>query len=216
MTYNPEKAISSLHAENLRTHNLIHLGNKGFNLVVLTRDRMPVPPAFIIYHRCSAATGRSVSSSGRETNTCGGCGLRSSLEQLTGLVFIAPDRPLLLSVRSGAAISMPGIMSTIHNVGANEEMVEEFVTLHPEKIFASDNFRRFQQSWGMAHGMEREDFQELMNTHKLQHHVHYKRDFSPGRCGSWRSTISRRSRAGVRHARGSLVAAGWRGRHGVR
>ena len=73
----------------------------------------------------------------------------------------------MLSVRSGAAISMPGIMSTIHNVGANAELVEEFVANHPKaKYFAWDNFRRFQQSWGMANGMEREDFQELMNAHK--------------------------------------------------
>lgn len=181
MTYNPEKAISSLHAENLRTHNLIHLGNKGFNLVVLTRDRMPVPPAFIItteVFRCYRAIRKFERA--RDEYMRRVRSAVTSLEQLTGLVFGSPDRPLLLSVRSGAAISMPGIMSTIHNVGANEEMVEEFVTLHPQKkYFAWDNFRRFQQSWGMAHGMEREDFQELMNTHKLQHDVHYKRDFSP-------------------------------------
>lgn len=48
MTYNPEKTISSLYNENLRTHNLIHLGNKGFNLMILAGDGKPVPPAFII------------------------------------------------------------------------------------------------------------------------------------------------------------------------
>jgi len=181
MTYNPEKAISSLHAENLRTHNLIHLGNKGFNLVVLTRDRMPVPPAFIItteVFRCYRAIRKFERARDEYMRR-----LRAAvtgLEQLTGLVFGSPERPLLLSVRSGSAISMPGIMSTIHNVGGNEEMVEEYVTLHPNsKYFAWDNFRRFLQSWGMAHGMEREDFQELMNAHKRQHRVHYKRDFSP-------------------------------------
>jgi pyruvate, orthophosphate dikinase len=181
MTYNPEKSISSLHAENLRTHNLIHLGNKGFNLVVLTRDKMPVPPAFIItteVFRCYRAIRkfeRARDEYMRRVRVA-----VTSIEQLTGLIFGSPERPLLLSVRSGSAISMPGIMSTIHNVGANEEMVEEYVTNHPHsKYFAWDNFRRFLQSWGMANGMEREDFQGLMNTHKLEHNVHYKRDFSP-------------------------------------
>jgi pyruvate,orthophosphate dikinase len=181
MTYNPEKAISSLHSENLRTHNLIHLGNKGFNLVVLTRDKMPVPPAFIItteVFRCYRAIrkfGRARDEYMRRVRAA-----VTELEQLTGRVFGSPERPLLLSVRSGAAISMPGIMSTIHNVGTNAELVEEFVVNHPKaKYFAWDNFRRFQQSWGMANGMEREDFQELMNAHKQKHAVHYKRDFSP-------------------------------------
>lgn len=181
MTYNPEKAISSLHAENLRTHNLIHLGNKGFNLVVLSRDKMPVPPAFIItteVFRCYRAIRKFERA--RDEYMRRVRAAVTSIEQLTGLVFGSPERPLLLSVRSGAAISMPGIMSTIHNVGANEEMVEEYVAIHPDaKYFAWDNFRRFLQSWGMANGMEREDFQELMNGHKRQHDVHYKRDFSP-------------------------------------
>ena len=181
MTYNPEKTISSLHAENLRTHNLIHLGNKGFNLVVLSRDEMPVPPAFIItteVFRCYQAIRKF--SRARDEYMGRVRASVTGIEQLTGLVFGSPERPLLLSVRSGAAISMPGIMSTIHNVGANAELVEEFVTLYPaKKYFAWDNFRRFLQSWGMAHGMEREDFQELMNAHKREHRVHYKREFSP-------------------------------------
>ena len=180
MTYNPEKAISSLHAENLRTHNLIHLGNKGFNLMVLHRDRLPVPPAFIItteIFRCYRAVRKF--DRARDEYMRRVRAAITGVEQLTGRVFGSSDRPLLLSVRSGSAISMPGIMSTIHNVGANEEMVEEFVAIHPEKqYFAWDNFRRFLQSWGMGNGMEREDFQELMNQHKRRHNVLYKRDFS--------------------------------------
>jgi len=181
MTYNPEKAISSLHDENLRTHNLIHLGNKGFNLMVLSRDKMPVPPAFIItteIFRCYQAVrkfDRARDEFMRRVRSA-----ITGIEQLTGLIFGSPDRPLLLSVRSGSAISMPGIMSTIHNVGANEELVEEYVAIHPEsKYFAWDNFRRFLQSWGMTNDMEREDFQALMNDHKQRHQVLYKKDFSP-------------------------------------
>ncbi len=181
MTYNPEKAISSLHDENMRTHNLIHLGNKGFNLVVLSRDKMPVPPAFIItteIFRCYRAVRKF--DRARDEYMRRVRAAITGVEQLTGRIFGSPDKPLLLSVRSGSAISMPGIMSTIHNVGANEELVEEYVVAHPEsKYFAWDNFRRFLQSWGMSHDMEREDFQGLMNDHKKRHQVLYKKDFSP-------------------------------------
>jgi pyruvate,orthophosphate dikinase len=181
MTYNPGKTISSLHDENLRTHNLIHLGNKGFNLMVLSRDKMPVPPAFIItteVFRCYRAIRKF--DRARDEYMQRVRAAITSIEQLTGLVFGSPEKPLLLSVRSGSAISMPGIMSTIHNVGANEELVEEYVALHPEaKYLAWDNFRRFLQSWGMANDMEREDFQALMNDHKRRHQVLYKKDFSP-------------------------------------
>ncbi|MGI6657021.1 MAG: PEP/pyruvate-binding domain-containing protein [Desulfobulbus sp.] len=181
MTYNPEKAISSLYDENMRTHNLIHLGNKGFNLVLMSGDNLPVPPAFIItteVFRCYPAI--------RKFDRARNEFMRRVREEVTGLelrtgrVFGSPDNPLLLSVRSGAAISMPGIMSTIPNVGTNEEMVEEYATRHPElKYFVWDNYRRFLQSWGMGLGMSREDFQELMNAHKDQYQVQYKREFTP-------------------------------------
>ncbi len=152
MTYNPDKAISSLHDENLRTHNLIHLGNKGFNLMVLYKDAMSVPPAFIItteIFRCYQAVRKF--SRARDEYMRRVRAAITGLERQTGKIFGSPDNPLLLSVRSGSAISMPGIMSTIHNVGTNEELVEEFVAAHPKaKYFAWDNFRRFLQSWGMG------------------------------------------------------------------
>ncbi len=181
MTYNPEKAISALHDENMRTHNLIHLGNKGFNLVILAKDEKPVPPAFIItseIFRCYEAVRKFDRARDEFMQQ-----VRASIteiEQLTDTVFGSPHKPLLLSVRSGSAISMPGMMTTIHNVGTNQELVEEFVAEHPDKkYFVWDNFRRFLQSWGMSHGMDREDFQELMNEHKQKHQIHLKREFTP-------------------------------------
>jgi hypothetical protein len=80
---------------------------------------------------------------------------------------------------------MPGMMSTIHNLGANEEMVEEFAN-HPQgNILAWDNFRRFLQSWGMANGMEREDFQELMDAAKERGESATNGTFPRPRCASW-------------------------------
>ncbi len=181
MTYNPEKTISSLYNENLRTHNLIHLGNKGFNLMVLAGDGKPVPPAFIItteIFRCWQAVkgfNRARDEFMQRVRSA-----ITSIEELTDMQFGSPDRPLLLSVRSGSAISMPGMMSTIHNVGLNEDLVEEFVDLHPDQeYFVWDNYRRFLQSWAMASGMVREEFQELMNEHKQLYAVRLKREFSP-------------------------------------
>lgn len=180
MTYNPKKSISSLFNENLATHNLIHLGNKGFNLMVLAGDGKPVPPAAIItteIFRCWPA----VRKFDRARDEFMGR-VRSSIteiEELTGKVFGSPDRPLLLSVRSGAAVSMPGMMTTIHNVGSNSELVEEFIGNYPEQAyFAWDNYRRFNQSWAMAHGIDREEFQALMNDHKQRYDVSLKRDFT--------------------------------------
>ncbi len=180
MTYNPEKAISALHNENMRTRDLIHLGNKGFNLMVLTHDEKPVPPAFVItteIFRCYEAIRRFNRAKDEFMEQ-----VRTSLgeiEKSTGAEFGSTDRPLLLSVRSGSAISMPGMMTTIHNVGANEELVNEYVKKHPDNAaFAWDNYRRFLQSWGMSNGMNREDFQELMDKHKQLHHVRFKREFT--------------------------------------
>ncbi len=181
MTYNPKKAISSLFNKNPATHNLIHLGNKGFNLMVLADDGKPVPQAAIItteIFRCWPA----VREFDRARDEFMGR-VRSSIteiEELTGKVYGSGDRPLLLSVRSGSAISMPGMMTTIHNVGFNGELVEEFVRKYPEQTyFAWDNYRRFIQSWAMARGVDREEFQTLMNEHKLRYNVRLKRDFSP-------------------------------------
>jgi len=180
MTYNPEKTISSLHDENLRTHNLIHLGNKGFNLMVLSSDGKPVPPAFVItteIFRCWPAV-RSLGRARDEfmqrvRNAING------LEKLTGMMFGSPSNPLLLSVRSGSAMSMPGMMSTIHNVGLNEDLIKEYVEETGRGYFAWDNFRRFLQSWAMAQGVDREEFQELMNGHKQKYNVYLKREFTP-------------------------------------
>ena len=103
----------------------------------------------------------------------------NELEKLTGMAFGVPEKPLLLSVRSGSAMSMPGMMSTIHNVGLNEELVNEYVQETGRGYFAWDNYRRFLQSWAMARGLDREEFQELMNAHKQRYNVYLKREFSP-------------------------------------
>lgn len=180
MTYNPEKAISSLYNVNPYTNNLIHLGNKGFNLLNLVNQNKPVPAAFVItteVFRCREVVFGF--SKAREEFMRRVRIYLTELEERTGKVYGSPDRTLLLSVRSGGAISMPGMMATIHNVGFNKELIEEHVREHGNAYLCWDNYRRFVQSWAMVSGMQREDFQELMDEAKARHNVNLKREFSP-------------------------------------
>ena len=180
MTYNPNRAISSLSAPNPYTHDLIHLGNKGFNLVTLCDEKKRVPPAFIItteIFRCREAV-YGFDKARDEFMQRVRLAL-TELEKETGRVFAAPDNPLLLSVRSGAAVSMPGMMATMVNVGTNEELIEEGAREHGNSYLAWDNYRRFLQSWAMTSGMQRDEFQALMDVAKKKHKVSMKGHFSP-------------------------------------
>ncbi|MGW8287712.1 MAG: PEP/pyruvate-binding domain-containing protein [Desulfobulbales bacterium] len=180
MTYNPENVISFLHNSNPKTRNLILLGNKGLNLTQLASANKPVPPGFIItteIFRCWTVINkfpRARDEFMRQIRRA-----LSELEDVTGRQYGYPQNPLLLSVRSGASISMPGMMATIHNVGLNQDIVEKFARSSGKEYLAWDNYRRFLQSWGMAEGMKREQFQMLMNNAKTHHKVKFKKDFSP-------------------------------------
>ncbi len=180
MTYNPEKAISSLYNVNPYTNNLIHLGNKGYNLLNLVNDKKPVPAAFVItteVFRCRDVVFGF--SRAREEFMRRVRASLTEIEERTGKFYGSPHKTLLLSVRSGGAISMPGMMATIHNVGFNEELIEEHVKEHGNGYLCWDNYRRFVQSWAMISGMQREDFQALMDKAKDRHGVKLKREFSP-------------------------------------
>jgi pyruvate, orthophosphate dikinase len=180
MTYNPDRVISFLHHKNPRSNNLILLGNKGYNLTMLADDGKAVPPGFIItteVFRCWPVVKgfykawHEFMEQVREALT--------QLEEQVGRQYGNPENPLLLSIRSGAAVSMPGMMATIHNVGLNEEIVEEFAQATGQEYLAWDNYRRFLQSWGMTKGLDREVFQSRMNAAKARHRVKVKRQFTP-------------------------------------
>jgi pyruvate,orthophosphate dikinase len=180
MTYNPENVISFLHNSNPQTRNLIQLGNKGFNLTQLASENKPVPPGFIItteIFRCWPVVKKFQKARDEFMRQ-----VRQSLSELetaSPKQYGYPQNPLLLSVRSGASISMPGMMATIHNVGLNHDIVEKFAQATGKEYLAWDNYRRFLQSWGMAEGMKREQFQVLMNSAKTLHNVKVKKEFTP-------------------------------------
>ncbi|HYB19284.1 MAG TPA: PEP/pyruvate-binding domain-containing protein, partial [Thermodesulfobacteriota bacterium] len=179
MTYDAKKVTCIIHHPNSLTNDLIHLGNKGHNLVVLASEGVPVPPGFIVtteVFRCLRIIEKYKHARDHFERE-----IRAGIQQIekaTGNEFGSTRRPQLLAVRSGATISMPGMMSTLLNVGINEEIVESMARSTREIWFAWDNYRRFLQSWGMSFGMHREIFSEIMRKYKAKYHVDKKRQFT--------------------------------------
>ncbi len=179
MTYDPARAVCSLYEPNRLTSDLIHLGNKGFNLYLLAQLDLPVPPGFIVtteVFRCWRVIKRyprTYEDFLRHIREA-----LKKIEKSTGRRFGSRENPLFLSVRSGAAISMPGMMATVLNVGGNPETIEGLARKTGNEWFAWDTYRRFVQSWGMAHGLERDIFNRLMREHKSFYGVKKKREFT--------------------------------------
>ncbi|MBF0193144.1 MAG: phosphoenolpyruvate synthase [Magnetococcales bacterium] len=181
MTYDPARLFCSLYKPDHRVRNLIHLGNKGFNLVELEEKGLKVPAGVVLtteFFRCRPVI-REYPPASRDFMAR----LRKQvtlIEDQTGLVFGSEDKPLLLSVRSGALISMPGMMQTIHNVGLNEKIVEGLVRESGNGFFAWDNYRRFIQSWCMTFEVDRGIFTDLMHSAKRRYGVKKKHELSEG------------------------------------
>ncbi len=122
------------------------LGGKGANLAEMTNLGMPVPPGFTI----STDACRAYLSEGRlpravkvETTIA-----MREVEEAVGRNFGDPHEPLLVSVRSGAKFSMPGMMETVLNVGLNDETVEALAKFSDDERFAWDSYRRLIQMFG--------------------------------------------------------------------
>jgi len=120
------------------------LGGKGAGLCEMTQLGLPVPPGFVIttsvceefYNNGQRLPEGLMDSVHRAM---------ASLEDRTGKKFGDPSKPLLVSVRSGAPVSMPGMMDTILNLGLNDEIAEGLAALTSNGRFAYDTYRRFIQ-----------------------------------------------------------------------
>ncbi|MEU1571253.1 pyruvate, phosphate dikinase [Streptomyces collinus] len=122
------------------------LGGKGANLAEMTRLGLPVPPGFIITtEACRAflATGAEPDGLSREVSHH-----LAALEESTGRRVGQPDDPLLLSVRSGARFSMPGMMETVLDIGLNDDSVLGLAKVSGNERFAWDSYRRLVQMFG--------------------------------------------------------------------
>lgn len=121
------------------------VGNKAWNLMRMAEAGLPVPSAFVlpaIWSRGSRAPQERVTALASALAQ----GI-TRLELATGLVFGSPRKPLLVSVRSGAAVSMPGMMETVLDVGLNDETVEGLVRLTGNPRLAWDSYRRLIQGF---------------------------------------------------------------------
>ncbi len=180
MTYDPDMAISPIYENTKRLDNKVFLGNKAFNLKKLFLLGFPVPPGFVItteiFRRKNTMSGHPMLFRDIQRKIRGHV---QRIEKLTGKQFGNKDNPLLLSVRSGAAISMPGAMNTFLNVGVNEELIETLSTKENYGWTAWDCYRRFLQTWGMSNGVKRDVFDAIMSDFKKAWNVDLKIEFKP-------------------------------------
>jgi pyruvate,orthophosphate dikinase len=154
------------------------LGGKGANLAEMTRIGLPVPAGFTISTDVCAAYYRN--------DRRYPAGLQGEVdralrrvESAMGAVFGDRRRPLLLSVRSGARVSMPGMMDTVLNLGLNEITLQGLIEQTKNPRFAYDSYRRFVQMYGdVVMGMKPEShddpdpFEEILARKKKQRRVH--------------------------------------------
>src|SRR3546814_666184 len=123
------------------------LGGKGANLAEMSNLGLPVPPGFTITTEVCTYYYENGQRYPEDLTAQLDTGLKR-IEAITGMRFGDPARPLLVSVRSGARASMPGMMDTVLNLGLNDETVEGLAKAADDRRFAYDSYRRFIQMYG--------------------------------------------------------------------
>jgi pyruvate,orthophosphate dikinase len=147
------------------------LGGKGAGLCEMTRLKLPVPPGFVIttevckkYYENNKKLPHSLISELKKNI--------AKIEKKTGKKWNSKNNPLLVSVRSGAAISMPGMMDTILNLGLNDTTVEGLAEKSKNPRFAWDSYRRFIQLFGkVVFGVDDKKFDDVLEKAKKNQKV---------------------------------------------
>jgi len=147
------------------------LGGKGANLNIMTSAGLPVPPGFTVTteqciefmkagHKFTAELKQAILEA------------KEKLEKETGKEFGNPDNPLLVSVRSGARDSMPGMMDTVLNLGMNDDVAQGMIRLTGNERFVWDAYRRFIMMFGnVVMGVDRELFEHCLAAVKKEEGV---------------------------------------------
>ncbi|HEY8875016.1 MAG TPA: PEP/pyruvate-binding domain-containing protein, partial [Stellaceae bacterium] len=144
------------------------LGGKGANLAEMSNLALPVPPGFTITTEVCTHFYEREKTYPPELKKEAGAAL-AAVERAIGAKFGDPKKPLLVSVRSGARASMPGMMDTVLNLGLNDRTVEGLARESGDERFAYDSYRRFLQMYGqVVLGIEHHHFEELIENHKLE------------------------------------------------
>ena len=143
------------------------LGGKGANLAEMSSLGLPVPPGFTITTEVCTAyydNGENYPDdlSGQVDEAL------AFVEETVGTRFGDRENPLLVSVRSGARVSMPGMMDTVLNLGLNDDTVEGLAAKSGDARFAWDSYRRFIQMFGdVVLGVDHDHFEEIIDTQKM-------------------------------------------------
>nr|WP_321483768.1 pyruvate, phosphate dikinase [uncultured Cohaesibacter sp.] len=169
---------------NARLRNL--LGSKGANLAEMTNMGLPVPPGFTITTElCNSyfAMGHVYPASLKSE-------VDAAIERvcaLTGRRLGDPDKPLLLSIRSGARISIPGMMEAVLNLGLNDETVVALARETGNECFAYDNYRRFIQKYSdVVLGIDQISFEEIIEDYKDEREILFDADLG---ADDWKTII---------------------------
>jgi pyruvate,orthophosphate dikinase len=157
--------------EDADSKNRALLGGKGAGLSEMTKLKLPVPPGFTIttevcneYYENKKQLPKNLMSQVIKNI--------SKIEKKTGKKWNSSNNPLLVSVRSGAAISMPGMMDTILNLGLNEQTVLGLAKMTGNPRFAWDSYRRFIQLFGkVVFGINDEKFDSVLKASKKKQGV---------------------------------------------
>ncbi|HYW01326.1 MAG TPA: pyruvate, phosphate dikinase, partial [Candidatus Acidoferrum sp.] len=142
------------------------LGGKGADLAEMTRLDLPIPPGMTVTTEvCNYYNSHNNKfPEGMEQEVLSKL---KTLESRTGRILGDPKNPLLLSIRSGAPISMPGMMDTVLNLGLNDQTVKGLIALTSNDRFAYDCFRRFVQMFGnVVLGVSGDKFESIIQRHK--------------------------------------------------
>ena len=142
------------------------LGGKGANLAEMTNIGLPVPPGFTITTEvCTQyyTAGKKLPEGLLEEIKTAVADVERTMERTFG----GSTKPLLVSVRSGAKFSMPGMMDTVLNLGLNDTTVEALATLSGDRRFAYDSYRRFITMYSdVVLGFEHHHFEDILDTYK--------------------------------------------------
>jgi pyruvate,orthophosphate dikinase len=153
------------------------LGGKGAGLAEMTNAGLPVPPGFTIQTEACREYMRGKLSPGIDEQMLAAL---EKLEQLQGQKLGAGENPLLVSVRSGAKFSMPGMMDTILNLGLNDHAVEALAKRTGNPRFAYDSYRRLIQMFGsVVLDIPRKKFEHIFDSVKSAKKIKFDYDLQP-------------------------------------
>ena len=144
------------------------LGGKGANLAEMTRIGVPVPPGFTVTtEACNAYFDAGKKLPEGLWNQV--LEAMKEVEKQAGKKFGDPSNPLLVSCRSGARVSMPGMMDTVLNIGLNPDTLKSIIKLTDNERFALDAYRRLIQMFGdIVKGMDRHAFERILDEYKTK------------------------------------------------